>query len=70
MSGLQGKNVFITGASTGIGRAIAVEFAREGSNIAINYRKDKEGAEETEKLVKAHNVKSFIIQGDVDPGGL
>ena len=38
MGRLQGKNVLITGASSGIGQAIAVRFAAEGANIAINYR--------------------------------
>ena len=37
MSRLQGKNVLITGALSGIGQAIAVRFAREGANVAINY---------------------------------
>ena len=35
---LQGKNVLITGASSGIGQAIAIRFAKEGANVAINYR--------------------------------
>jgi glucose 1-dehydrogenase len=38
MSKLQGKNILITGASSGIGQAIAIRFAREGANVAINYR--------------------------------
>jgi glucose 1-dehydrogenase len=39
MKGLKGKNVLVTGASLGIGQAIAVRFAQEGANVAINYRK-------------------------------
>jgi glucose 1-dehydrogenase len=49
MKGLAGKNVLVTGASSGIGQAIAIRFAREGANVAINYRKDAEGAKQTQK---------------------
>ncbi len=52
MSNLQGKNVLITGASSGIGRAIAVRFAKEGASVAINYPFDVEEAEVTRTLVK------------------
>jgi glucose 1-dehydrogenase len=38
MRRLEGKNVLITGASSGIGQAIAVRFAQEGANVAMNYR--------------------------------
>ena len=44
---LDGKNVLITGASSGIGQAIAVRFAQEGANVAINYRSGAEQAEAT-----------------------
>jgi glucose 1-dehydrogenase len=50
MSRLKGKNVLITGASSGIGQAIAVRFAREGANVAINYRSGAEQAEATRKM--------------------
>ena len=45
MKGLKGKNVLVTGASSGIGQAIAIRLAAEGCNIAINYRKSPESAE-------------------------
>jgi glucose 1-dehydrogenase len=51
MTGLKGKNVLVTGGTSGIGQAIAVRFAREGSNVAINYRKSPEDAAETEQQV-------------------
>ena len=53
MERLQGKNVLITGASSGIGQAIAVRFAAEGANVAINYRSGAEQAEATRAMAKA-----------------
>ena len=52
LKGLKGKNVLVTGGSSGIGQAIAVRFAQEGANVAINYRKSREGARKTEELIK------------------
>ena len=47
MNKLSGKVALITGASRGIGRAIAIEFARQGATVIINYCSDYEGAKET-----------------------
>ena len=44
MSKLLGKVAIITGASRGIGRAIAIELGKEGARVVINYSKDEEGA--------------------------
>ena len=49
MERLKGKNVLITGASSGIGQGVAIRFAREGANVAINYYRGAEGAEETRR---------------------
>lgn len=53
MKGLHGRNVLVTGASSGIGQAIAVRFGEEGANVAINYPKSAAGARETEEEVDA-----------------
>jgi glucose 1-dehydrogenase len=73
MKGLSGKNALITGASSGIGQAIAIRLAQEGCNIAINYRKSPEGAEDTEEQamqkacgqIEGCGVRSLLVQGDV-----
>ncbi len=73
MIGLKGKNALITGATSGIGQAIAIRLAQEGCNIAINYRKDPETGAETEEMalqktcsnVDNCGVKSLLVQGDV-----
>ena len=65
MDKLSGKVALITGASRGIGRAIAIEFARQGANVIINYSADDEGAKETLEEVKKVNGYGIIIQGDI-----
>ena len=73
MSRLKGKNVLITGASSGIGQAIAVRFAREGANVAINYRSGAEQAETTRQMARDARCncngpsggKEMVVQADV-----
>jgi len=69
MERLKGKNVLVTGASSGIGQAIAVRFAKEGANVAINYRIGAEQAEATRAMAKASRQGSegreIVVQGDV-----
>lgn len=55
----------VTGASRGIGRACSLELARQGYDIAVNYRKDEEGAKETAALVKSLGRKAGLYQSDI-----
>jgi glucose 1-dehydrogenase len=70
LPGLQGKNVLVTGGSSGIGQAIAVRFAQYGANVAINYLRAPEEAHDTEERVHAciHKVRQEGVQ-DVLVGG-
>ncbi|GAA4475767.1 glucose 1-dehydrogenase [Gluconacetobacter asukensis] len=62
---LQGRRALITGGDSGIGRAAALHFAREGANVAILYLEENEDAQETIRLVEAEGVKGLAIEGDV-----
>lgn len=59
------KTVLITGASRGIGKAIAIKFAKEGYKIAINSNKSKKELEETKEKLLSCNIPVFAMQGDV-----
>ena len=59
------KIALITGGTRGIGKQIALTFAKEGQNIALNYRTENEALKNTKKEIEANNVKCFAVQGDV-----
>lgn len=65
MKKLEGKVAFITGADSGIGKATAIEFAREGANIIVCYRSDEKGARETQAKVDELGQKGIVVQIDV-----
>jgi glucose 1-dehydrogenase len=72
LPGLRGKNVLVTGGSSGIGQAIAVRFAEYGANVAINYLRQPEEARDTEEQVHActakvrqMGVRDVLVGGDV-----
>ncbi len=65
---LQGKRAIITGADSGIGRAVAVLFAREGADVAVLHLDEAEDAEITREHVDAEGTRCLVIAGDVrDP---
>lgn len=62
---LQGFSTLITGGDSGIGRAVAVLFAREGADVAIVYLNEHTDADETRKYVEAEGARCTLIPGDV-----
>ena len=72
LPGLRGKNVLVTGGSSGIGQAIAVRCAEDGANVAINYLRTPDEAHDTEEQVHActarvarMGVRDVLVGGDV-----
>ena len=62
---LKDKVAIITGGDSGIGRSVAIFFAREGADVAIVYLNEHEDARETAKMVEAEGRKSLLVSGDV-----
>lgn len=62
---LQDKIALITGSDSGIGQGIAIEFAKEGADIAVNYLHDREGAERTRAEVERLGRRAVLIHADV-----
>jgi len=66
---LAGRVALVTGASRGIGRAIAVELARRGAHVALNFRSDEKQAEIAAAEIAALGVECLLVQGDVAKKG-
>ena len=62
---LKGKVALVTGAQQGIGRAIALAFAREGADVVVNYLDDAGAAEQVAKEVRGSGVRALVAQADV-----
>lgn len=62
---LEGKVALITGGDSGIGRAVAIAYAREGADIVISYLNEDEDAEETAKWVRDSGRKCVLVRGDI-----
>jgi 3-oxoacyl-[acyl-carrier protein] reductase len=65
MSGLSGKVAVVTGASRGIGAAIARRLAREGARVAVNYRRRADAAEQVVAWIEEAGGEAFAVQADV-----
>ncbi|MGL5575914.1 MAG: 3-oxoacyl-[acyl-carrier-protein] reductase [Sarcina sp.] len=65
LNGLNGKNIIITGATRGIGKAIAFKFANQGANIVIGYRSSDIEASKIKKELENLDIKVVLVKGDV-----
>lgn len=66
---LNGRIALVTGASRGIGRAIAVALGRRGADVAVNYQKNESAAQEVCAQVRNEGVRALPVQGDVSRSG-
>jgi NAD(P)-dependent dehydrogenase (short-subunit alcohol dehydrogenase family) len=62
---LKGKVALITGSDSGIGRAVAIAFAKEGADVAIAYLNEHQDAAEAKSMVQAEGAKTMVIAGDI-----
>lgn len=62
---LEGRKAIITGGDSGIGRAIAIAYAREGADVLISYLNEHEDAQETARLVEEAGRKAVLVAGDI-----
>ena len=65
LGSLSGRGVLVTGASSGIGRAIALACARAGADVALTYRSNEDGAREAERQVRSLGRRVTVLQADV-----
>ena len=62
---LEGKKAIITGGDSGIGRAVALAFAREGADVLISYLNEEEDAQETRRLIESAGKQAVLVPGDI-----
>jgi len=63
---LAGRNALVTGGGRGIGRAISLALAEDGADVAVNYRRDKDAADEVVGLIQAMGRRAVAVGGSVD----
>lgn len=69
MPKLQGKTALITGADSGMGKAMAITFGREGANVVVHYGNDEQGAQDTVSQIQQAGGQAQVLQADLaDPG--
>jgi 3-oxoacyl-[acyl-carrier protein] reductase len=68
MFDLAGRTALVTGGSRGLGRAIAVAYARQGADVAVNYRGNADAAEEVASEIRGMGRRAVTIQGDTSGG--
>lgn len=66
---LEGMVALITGGDSGIGRAVAIAYAREGAEVAVAYLDEEEDARDTARLIEAAGRKCVLIPGDISEAG-
>ena len=62
---LEGKNALVTGGGRGVGRAICIEYAKEGANVIVNYASNDKAAKEVVGIIEGMGRKAVAVQGDV-----
>ena len=62
---LEGRAALITGADSGIGRAVAIAFAREGADVLIAYLNEDDDAQEVKALIEKEGRKAVLVAGDL-----
>src|SRR5207248_5593260 len=65
MGQLDSKIAIVTGSDSGIGRAIAIQFAQEGATVVVNYAHAQNKAQEVQQIIEQNKGKALVIQADV-----
>jgi len=65
MKQLAFKNALVTGASRGIGKAIALQLAKRGANVVVHYNKEKASAEKVAEAIEKFGAKACLLQADL-----